>query len=154
MKNEKGITLVELLGVLVILSILLTLAGSILTSSLKTSNRATTDQRMQQEANYITEKVRNEYLEKVKDGVPETFTFEITIDNDNKKLLLNNVEVISEGYHYTFCVEEEEEEEKGACEKMKETIDRTKTQQQFQLKLTSKNDERSHIIDTQLSKLK
>ncbi len=142
MKNEKGITLIELLGVLVILSILLTLAGSILTSSLKTSNRTTTDQRLQQEANYITEKVRNEYLKRVDDAGE---SFMLTIENG--QLLLDENKVISEGYYYSFCLEEE------SCEKMTETIYRSKTNQPFQLKLTSKNDKRTHIIDTEFSKL-
>lgn len=142
MKNEKGITLIELLGVLVILSILLTLAGSILTSSLKTSNRTTTDQRLQQEANYITEKVRNEYLKRVDDAGE---SFMLTIENG--QLLLDESKVISEGYYYSFCLEEE------SCEKMTETIYRSKTNQPFQLKLTSKNDKRTHIIDTEFSKL-
>lgn len=142
MKNEKGITLIELLGVLVILSILLTLAGSILTSSLKTSNRATTDQRMQQEANYITEKVRNEYLKKPSDAGP---SFELKIKDD--QLLLDD-KMISEGYHYSFCLDE------TPCEEIPITIDRSKPQQPFQLILTAKDNGRTHEIDTKLSKLK
>lgn len=151
MNNEKGITLIELLGVLVILSIVLTFIGSILVSSLKTSERATSDQRLQQEANYITEKVRNEFLKKVtKEGdlnPPVLANFELTIDNDNNRLLLNDEDVISEGYTYSTCVEKDE-----LCDDPIK-IDRTESRQPFQMKLISK-DKKVHIIDTQLSKLK
>ena len=41
MKNEKGITLIELLGVLVILGVVLTLIGSIMVNSIKTLYRPT-----------------------------------------------------------------------------------------------------------------
>lgn len=148
LSNERGITLIELLGVLVILSVLLTLAGSILTSSLKTSNRATTEQRLQQEANYITEKVRNEYLKRVDESSAETF--DLIMDNENQKLLLDDVGVISEGYTYSTCFSGENE----ACGHEKITFSRLENHQIFQLRLISSDGARMHEIDTKLSKLK
>lgn len=156
MKNEKGVTLIELLGVLVILSVILILAGSILTSSMKTSNRATTDQRLQQEANYITEAIRNEYLKSEKQKAEETEIEEyikkviVRINNDQNQLKLYD-RVISEGYIYSFCLETEFENEE--CKKDKK-IDRSATSQTFQLKLTSKDGQRTHEIKTEYSKLK
>lgn len=138
MKNEKGVTLIELLGVLVILSVILILAGSILTSSMKTSNRATTDQRLQQEANYITEAIRNQYLEEA--------TGKLTLVIGDHQLEMNE-KVISEGYIYCFDLQE-------PCEKEEKTIDRSKTNQSFYLKLRSKDGQRTHEIKTEYSKLK
>lgn len=148
-KNEKGVTLIELLGVLVILSIVLTLAGSILTSSLKMSNRATADQRLQQEANYITEAIRNKYLEKTSESI------HLKIDNNRQKLFIKDeavsedYKVLSEGYMYSFCLDEHE-----ACEIEEQSIFRFESHQAFQLKLESKDGQRNYIIDTKFSKLK
>lgn len=134
-KNEKGVTLIELLGVLVILSIVLTLAGSILTSSLKTSNRATADQRLQQEANYITEAIRNKYL----GGKEGTLTIQI---EDDKLLLIEAEEskiVISEGYHYTNHGESEIKLDKSY---------------HLHILIQTKDENSSYEIHTKLSKLK
>lgn len=144
MKNEQGITLIELLGVLVIMGILITMTGSILTSSLKTSKRATTDQRLQQEANYITEVIRKEYLKSEKEKAEETEIKKIVvkIDNENKQLLLYD-DVISEGFTYSF--------DEARTETMKELI-RAKEHQSFKLLLSKDN--HTYTVDTTFSKLR
>ncbi len=149
MKNEKGVTLIELLGVLVILSIVLTLAGSILTNSLKTSNRAATDQRLQQEANYLTEALRNRYLEKKSEPI------HLKIDHDSQKLYIKDeavsgdYKVLSEGYRYSFCTDDAD-----ACEIEEQSLLRAESHQTLQLKLKSKDGQQSYVIDTKFSKLK
>lgn len=138
MKNEKGITLVELLAVLVIIGIVITMIGAIMTSSMKTSQRATIEQRLQQEANYITEAIRNEYLKR------ETASIEVAIvDVNGKEQLQMDGQVISEGYLYTF----QEDVTKSSIE-----LKRTDKKSSFSLKLKSKAGH-FYIIDTSFSKL-
>ncbi|GEN82324.1 hypothetical protein SLU01_06360 [Sporosarcina luteola] len=97
MKNERGLTLVELLASLAIFGIILALIGSILITGIKTANRNTLNQQMQQEANYITEVVRKEYLRKNdKNIMDNTITF--NVDNDVLKM---NGTIISRDYQYT-----------------------------------------------------
>lgn len=108
MKNERGLTLVELLAVLAIAAIIISLIGSVLINGIKASNRTTTKQQLQQEANNITEVVRREYLEQ-KSGL-----FLIEVDNGNKTLKIEN-KIISEGYNYKFCDEDEEGNEEDGC---------------------------------------
>ena len=168
MKNEKGITLIELLGVLVILGIVLTLIGSIMVNSLKTSDRATTEQRLQQEANYITEKIRSEYLKKPDDPeegkISDSFKLEIDndekqltlIDNDENKLPLEGI-VISEGYLYCYKEDiNDKRVEDMSCDNTDESnpivISRIDNEE-FIMTLVSK-DQKPYTIKTIFSKLK
>lgn len=94
MKNERGLTLVELLAVLVVLSVIMMLIGTVLVNGMKASNRTTTNQQLQQEANYIVEVVRKEYL---KSGVVVPIKLEV----DKGKFKMDGI-IISEGYIYTL----------------------------------------------------
>ncbi|WP_415579221.1 type II secretion system protein, partial [Filibacter tadaridae] len=104
MKNERGLTLVELLAVLAIVGVIMALLGSVLINGIKASNRTTTRQQLQQEANYITEVVRNEYLGQ------GSGSFTIYSDDVNQTLKIES-KIISEGYIYKLCYEGENEEE-------------------------------------------
>lgn len=83
MRNERGLTLVELLAVLALVAIIMTLIISVFINGAKASERSTTNQRLQQEANYIVESIRNEYL-RLEDTV-----FELYVDQDNQSLIMD-----------------------------------------------------------------
>lgn len=93
MKNQRGVSLIETLAVIILLSIVSIFLFSTLTSSFKNFERTSTKQKLQQEGNYITEVVRNEYL---KSG---TTSIELKVDNTKKELSMNG-SVISSGYTY------------------------------------------------------
>lgn len=137
MKNERGLTLVELLAGLVILSVIMTILGAVLINGMKASNRIITNQQLQQEANYIVEMVRNKYLE-----LDNSKKIEFEIDND-KKILKIDERILSEGYSYCF---------KGDCNGKKIYIDRT-IDFKFELEL-KKGNTQSYIINTTFSKLR
>lgn len=81
MKNEKGITLVELIAVLAIAGIVVALIASVISSGTNASQRTSLNQRLQQEGNIIVEKIRVEYLLNQKeDSIPDQF--EILVEND------------------------------------------------------------------------
>lgn len=94
MKSERGLTLVELLVVLALIGGLSALIVGTLINGIKVSERSTTKQQLQQEANYITEIVRNEYLQSYNDYLDD-IKFEI----DGDSLLMNDAK-ISEGFSY------------------------------------------------------
>jgi type II secretory pathway pseudopilin PulG len=95
MKNEKGITLVELLAVLAIAGIIITLIISVLGSGSSASQRTTSKQQLQQEANYIVEVIRSDYL-KIDNSVIE---LKIEGSGNNQKLRMGT-KVISQGFNY------------------------------------------------------
>jgi len=94
MRNERGVTLVELIAVLAIIGIITTLIISVLVNGIKASNRNTTNQLLLQEGNRITEVIRKEYLK------PDDQVIEIRINN-SETMEMNGV-VISEGYIYAI----------------------------------------------------
>lgn len=94
MKSERGLTLVELLVVLALIGVISALIFGVLMNGIKASERSTTKQRLQQEANYITEVVRNEYLQSYNEYLND-IEFKIVGDS----LLMNDVK-ISEGFSY------------------------------------------------------
>ncbi|QHJ71661.1 type II secretion system protein [Planococcus halotolerans] len=101
MKNEKGITLVELIAVLAVAGITVALIASVLSSGTNASQRTSMNQQLQQEGNIIVEKIRAQYLLNQKeDTVPDKF--EIVVEND--KLIFKDDTgtnmVISEGFKY------------------------------------------------------
>ncbi len=59
--NEKGITLVELLGAMVLVSLVVGLAWSALLTGFKHTSVETTKTQLQQEANYAVSKMSNEH---------------------------------------------------------------------------------------------
>lgn len=101
MKNEKGITLVELIATLAIAGIIVALIASVLTSGTSASQRTSLNQKLQQEGNIIVEKVRAQYLlNHHDDSIPDKF--EIFVQND--QLIFADETgarmIISEGYSY------------------------------------------------------
>lgn len=103
MKNERGITLVELIAVLAIAGIIVALIASVLSSGTNASQRTSLNQRLQQEGNIIVEKIRAQYLlNQQEDSVPDEF--KIFVQND--KLFFTDITganvVLSEGYEYVF----------------------------------------------------
>ncbi len=137
MKNERGLTLVELLAVLVILGVIMALLGTVLINGMKASSRTATNQQLQQEANYIVETVRKKYLE-----LDNSKEIELEIDNE-KKVLKIDKGIISAGYNYCY---------KGDCNGKKIYIDRA-VDFKFKMEL-KKGNTQSYIINTTLSKLR
>lgn len=137
MKNERGLTLVELLAVLAIAGIIIALIGSVLINGIKASNRTATNQKLQQEANYIVEAVRSEFLKLPKEVTNEKFKFKIVlkIDTINQVFKMND-EVVSEGYIYNL--------------QSNDILSRTDSSQ---LNLTIEKDGKSFSVKTTLSKL-
>lgn len=101
MKNEKGITLVELLAVIAIAGILTVLIASILTNGTNASQRTGTKQQLQQEANIIVEKIRAHYLLNEKEAaIPEIFFIEVDENSINIKDDTGVNILLSEGFEY------------------------------------------------------
>jgi prepilin-type N-terminal cleavage/methylation domain-containing protein len=136
MKNERGITLVELLAVLAIGGIILVLLTSVFINGKKASDRGVTNQMLQQEANYILETIRKEYL-KLEDD-------DIKLEIIDKTLKMNE-KVISQGYSYDFIIDNAEGEIVYPI-----IIKRNKS---FPLKLTITKENLHYTVNTTLSKL-
>jgi prepilin-type N-terminal cleavage/methylation domain-containing protein len=136
MKNERGITLVELLAVLAIGGIILVLLTSVFINGKKASDRSVTNQMLQQEANYILETIRKEYL-KLEDD-------DIKLEIIDKTLKMNE-KVISQGYSYDFIIDNAEGEIVYPI-----IIKRNKS---FPLKLTITKENLHYTVNTTLSKL-
>lgn len=155
MKNEKGITLVELIAVLAIAGIIVALIASVLSSGTNASQRTSLNQKLQQEGNVIVEKIRAHYLLNQNENNAINEKFEVV--SKNGKLLIideNGVSmVISEGYHYDLDPEETNE---SAPSKKKVQLDRTK-KSDFNLiirgKTTGNSAEQEYNINTSFSKL-
>ncbi|WP_066292818.1 PilW family protein [Bacillus sp. FJAT-29937] len=96
MNNQRGFTLVELLATITILALIITLLSSILIDGKKAYNRNTTNQLLQQEANYITEIVRREYLRKYDEGKMSN-PIKLSVQDNILKM---DGKVISEGFNY------------------------------------------------------
>jgi len=135
MKNERGVTLVELLAVLAIFGVIMLVLGSIFIDGMKASDRNATNQRLQQEANYILESVRKEYLKRPEDVTISEIILKVEPQNGGKTLKLND-ETISEGFTYELGTN---------------TILRESSSSHFNL--TIKKNGKSYTIDTTLSKL-
>lgn len=135
MKNQQGITLVELLAVLAIAGIITTLIISVLANGSNASQRTTSKQQLQQEANYIVEVIRSEYLKL------ENPLIEIKIEGtgNNQKLKMGS-QVISQGYKFKLV------------EPTLGKID-PKTDQKFVLELSAPGVQ-PYIIKTKFSKLR
>lgn len=93
MKNERGITLIEILAVILLISTVSLFLFSVLTSGVTNVKRTSTKQTLQQEGHYITEVIRNEYLESGDNSI------ELVVDNVNRKLYMDGNE-ISSGFTY------------------------------------------------------
>lgn len=95
MKNEKGITLVEILAALAIMGIIVVVIASVFSTGTTASNKTATKQQLQQEANLIVEVLRSEYLKSNND----VFTLSVNEENGEQVLLVNTTP-ISQGYTY------------------------------------------------------
>lgn len=131
MRNEQGMTLVELLAVLALSGMLIVLIGSVMINGMELSNRNVTEQQLQQEANYITEAVRNEYLKKFD---PSTMDKTIRLEVDEGTLTMDG-QAISYGYEYSV-----------------RNVMRDRNPAPFYL--TIEKDGRTYTVDTKFSKLK
>lgn len=97
MKNEKGISLVELLAALAIMGIITVVIASVLSTGTTASNKTATKQQLQQEANLIVEVLRSEYLKS------DNHVFVLNVEEENgEQVLLLNSRPISQGYTYIF----------------------------------------------------
>ena len=139
MRNERGITLIELLAVLALIGIIITLIVSVLINGMNASKRNTTNQRLQQDANYIVEMIRNNYLKNESD-INEEVPISLKIENSGKKLLMDN-KVLSEGYIFQL--------NDGTGNEL--FIDRDLN---VPLKLTLSKDKLSFTVNTTLSKIR
>lgn len=154
MKNEKGITLVELIAVLAIAGIVVALIASVLASGSNASQRTSLNQQLQQEGNIIVEKIRAQYLLNQKEEtVPDTF--EIIVQND--KLLFKDETgantVISEGFNYDL---DPASTDASSPTKKKVILDRTR-KSEFNLiihgKTNGNSPDQEYKINTSFSKL-
>lgn len=94
MKNERGLTLVELLAALAIVGIIIAVIVSVLSTGASSAERTSSKQKLQQEANYILEAVRKEYLEN---------SDELIILKDGSTFSMirgTEARILSEGYQY------------------------------------------------------
>lgn len=144
MRNQKGITLIELLAALAIGGIIIVVIASVLSTGTSSANRTSSKQQVQQEANIIVEKIRNNYLKNISPGANETILdngctereqIVLTISSDKKSLLMNG-EIISEGFEYSDLISE------PLCRK-----------NPSKFKLTIKKGEAFYPISTTFSKL-
>lgn len=144
MKYEKGLTLVELLAALAIMGIIVVAIMSVFSTGVNSSERTTSRQQLQQEANLIVEQIRATYLENEKsDLVAEKFKVKIkgdglviaSIDDVDKK-------TISNGYKYKLG---------NSLEVLDVTLDRTEASP-FYLEICSNN--QCFEVQTSFSKLK
>lgn len=134
MKNEKGFTLIELLASLLIVSVIIILLISILLNGINATDRNTTNQRLQQEANYIEQVIRKEYLvSKFAKQNP------IELKVDGNRLLMDNQE-ISSGYTYNLI----------ETSNQKLSIPRVGVSS---LKLKISRNNQSYTLETKLSKI-
>jgi type II secretory pathway pseudopilin PulG len=138
MNTQKGITLVELLAALALVGMLVILIFSVMTQGMKASERNTTTQRLQQEANLIVEKLRNEHLMNSQQAGYTPF-IELEIVGDVLKI--KGEEILSSGYEYKFL---------DTANPQNMLFDRSSNQK---IKVEIKSGDRIYIIDTTFSKL-
>lgn len=109
MRNQKGVTLVELLAVLAVAGIITVLIASVLSTGSNASNRTATKQQLQQEANIIVEKIRAHYLLNEKeDGIPDEFL--VKVNDEEDKLFIEDdtgIILLSEGFEYNLSPSEQ-----------------------------------------------
>lgn len=99
MRNERGITLVELLAALAIVGLLAVSITSVLSAGSAASDRTAINQRLQQEANLIVEKIRHSYLENIPPAEEGCSKIKLAVNMDGDLTL--DDEVISQGYVYS-----------------------------------------------------
>lgn len=135
MKSEKGITLVELLAVLAIVGIITVIIASVLSTGTSSADRTSSKQQLQQEANYIVEAIRAEYLaENESDIIIITTENSLSIKKDEEEEV---EKIISESYKYEL--------------KSKPLIETSKNEK-FHLIIENKNER--YEIKTTFSKLR
>ena len=150
MDNERGITLAELLVVLAIVGIIITLIVSVLINGMNASERNTTKQRLQQEANYIVETIRNHYLINENENLILIVVDGSLLIDDPKIASDFKGVVISNDYKYEFnCVVDNESKECISSEQ-KITIPRV---DEYALNLRISKGDFFYDINTTLSKL-
>lgn len=154
MRNEKGITLVELIATLAIAGIVVALIASVLASGTSASQRTGMNQRLQQEGNIIVEQVRAQYLlNQREDSIPDQFV--VLVQND-KLVFLDETGasmVLSEGYSYDL----DPSAAPGSPTKQKTVLDRTQ-KSAFNLTIRSNapgnTNIQEYVINTSFSKVK
>ncbi|MGB6407692.1 MAG: type II secretion system protein [Planococcus donghaensis] len=104
MRDENGITLVELLAFLAISSIIMVVIMSVFSTGVNSSERTASRQQLQQEANVIVEQIRATYLENEKNASIDK-NFKVRVDTD--KLMITKIDgtsekIISSGYQYSL----------------------------------------------------
>ena len=116
MKNNKGLTLVELLGVLAVLGIVVAIVTTSVTKNLKTSQVELCHRQLDSleaaSKNWLTDKINNDYDEMFPDGNFKTVT--VTGDEllllgyvdqfDNPKYKDVEIEISKTGNKYSYVV--------------------------------------------------
>lgn len=135
MKNERGLTLVEILGGLTILGLIAVIVGGVLINGISSSKGISDKQLLQQEANVITEIVRKEYLRKYDENLKD-----IKIEIDDQALVMDG-KVISAGYDYEL-------------KDLKQELIIPRDESSVTFSFTIKKNKQSHKVETRFSKLK
>lgn len=152
-RNEKGITLIEVLATITILSIVSFIIYNVFSSGLRYSSQAKETVLIQQEANYLLTLLKEQHENATTD-------YTITIENNQNNIILNKghsneIDVTNSQYLYQIC----DLDQSDSCDEQNatdHTITITPSQERFYLKmiLTNKNNpDIKYEIQTILSRL-
>lgn len=106
LSNENGITLIELLAVIAILSFLIVIAYNVLLSGINDSTKITDDVSLQEEMNYILTSISNMHHSQnsysiIMDANPNATTIKLQ-SKDASGAILKEIDINNNNYTYTL----------------------------------------------------
>ncbi len=152
-KNETGLTLIEVLATITILSIVSVVIYNVFTSGLRYSSKAEETTLIQQEANYLLTLLKEQH-EKT------TNYYTITVENNHNIAILNKdrsneIDVTNSQYLYQIC----DLDDTKSCDEQNatdHTITKTPINERFHVKIiliNKSNPDNKYEIQTILSRL-
>lgn len=153
-KNEAGLTLIEVLATITILSIVSVIIYNVFTSGLRYSSKAEETVLIQQEANYLLTLLKEQHENAATD-------YTVTVENNQSTVILNKgrsneTDVTNSQYLYQIC---DLDDSQSSCDEQNaadHTIKKTPSNERLHIKiiLTNKNDPGiTYEIQTILSRL-